>query len=62
MVLRISYDLSKFVTISDITCFRDNNEFRYIRHASIRDDLIVACCELGKELNKIIIINYHTLL
>lgn len=45
IVLRIDEELKGFIIISDIRGILENNDYRYIRHASIRNEFIVFCSE-----------------
>lgn len=56
MTINISEDLKNYEVVNDIREFRENNLYRYIRHASIRNDMIVFCCELGENDSKLVII------
>ena len=39
----------------DINELCERNDYRYIRHASIRGNLIAFCAELGKHKSKVVI-------
>ncbi len=54
MWVHLSEDRTRFEIVHDITYFRENNNYRYVRHASIRGNRVVFCSELGKENNKIV--------
>ncbi|CDW77113.1 wd40 repeat-containing protein [Stylonychia lemnae] len=45
--------------LKDITQIRENNDFRYIRHATIRENKIAFCSEHGKELSKIVLFEFQ---
>ena len=55
MWVRISEDRSHFEVVQDVTYFREDNRYRYVRHASVRGDRVVFCSELGKDSNKIVV-------
>jgi hypothetical protein len=52
--VKVEEDLSGFVKIADILEFCEKNEYRYIRHATIRENHVAFCSELGKEKSKIV--------
>jgi hypothetical protein len=54
MWVRLSSDRTKFEIVHDVTFFREKDNFRYTRHASIRGSRVVFCSEQGKENNKIV--------
>lgn len=54
MWVRLSENRTKFEVVQDVTFFREDNNYRYTRHASIRGSRVVFCSEQGKENNKIV--------
>jgi len=56
IILRVREDLSCFDVIHDVTRYREDNQYRYIRHASLREHTILFCAELGKDSNKLVVI------
>ena len=36
IILKLQHDLSSFTLLHDITRYRENNDYRYIRHASLQ--------------------------
>jgi hypothetical protein len=48
VVLKVDEDLTKLTILRDIYQFNDCNEYRYVRHASIRGDSVIFCSEQGK--------------
>ena len=54
MWVRLSENRTKFEVVQDFTFFREDNNYRYTRHASIRGSRVVFCSEQGKENNKIV--------
>lgn len=43
--------------LHDVVHFREKNEFRYIRHASLHKMNITFCSEQGKDENKLVVLN-----
>ena len=58
-MLQIAKDLKSFEIINDIQHLRENNDYRYIRHAALSDNNIAFCCEIGKDSNKLVVIKVH---
>jgi len=54
MVVKVDISGKKFIVEQDIQEFCENNEYRYVRHASLHGDQIAFVSEQGKNLNKIV--------
>ena len=55
MVIKLNEDKTRFEVVRDIPDFRENNDFRYVRHCSMMGDKVVFNSELGKDKNKLVI-------
>ena len=56
VILRITKDLGGFEILRDISRYREDNNYRYIRHAVLRENMIAFCSELGKDASKLVVI------